>query len=174
MGQVNWFDRKFESASRQNILPSVIERLDGTPLRLENKLSKIDPAVYTHKPDGNWSILEHVGHLSDLEPLWQGRLEDILNGAPELRPTDLANTKTTEANHNAKTVSQLLEMFYALRMATLTKLFALKEEDIFRFANHPRLKTPMHVIDLFTFVAEHDDHHLAKISAIAGLSFGLS
>jgi|SRR5688572_15652246 len=169
MGQVNWFDRKFESISRQNIMPSIIERLDGTPLRLKHKLTKADPTLYKIKPDGKWSILEHVGHLSDLEPLWQGRLDDILKGEQELRPTDLANTQTTEANHNEKAISELLETFYALRMVTLAKLCALKEEDIFRLAYHPRLKTPMNVIDLFTFVAEHDDHHLAKITTIAEL-----
>jgi hypothetical protein len=42
----------------------------------------------------------------------------------------------------------------------------LKEEDVFKFSLHPRLKTPMRTIDLFTFVAEHDDHHLAKITEI--------
>jgi len=37
---------------------------------------------------------------------------------------------------------------------------------VFKSALHPRLKTPMRTMDLFLFVAEHDDHHLAKISEI--------
>jgi hypothetical protein len=40
------------------------------------------------------------------------------------------------------------------------------EEIIFKSALHPRLKTPMRTMDLFLFVAEHDDHHLATISSI--------
>jgi hypothetical protein len=28
---------------------------------------------------------------------------------------------------------------------------------------HPRLKTPMRLADHLYFVAEHDDHHLARI-----------
>ena len=28
---------------------------------------------------------------------------------------------------------------------------------------HPRLKQPMRLVDHLYFVAEHDDHHLAKI-----------
>jgi len=28
---------------------------------------------------------------------------------------------------------------------------------------HPRLRTPMRLLDHLHFVAEHDDHHLAKI-----------
>ena len=167
MRQVDWFDRKFEFASNQNIMPSIMERLEGTPVRLKEKLGRIDSSFYKIKPGGKWSILEHVGHLADLEPLWQGRLDDILNGQKELRPTDLQNKKTTEANHNNKSVADLLNWFDSLRKITVGKLRDLNEEDAFRFSLHPRLKSPMRTMDLFTFVAEHDDHHLAKITEIA-------
>src|SRR5689334_8336208 len=111
MGQVNWFDRKFEFSATQNIMPSLVERLEGTPVRLREKMKRIAPSWYTVKPDGKWSIAEHLGHLADLEPLWQGRLEDILSGQKELRPTDLDNKKTTEANHNSKPIAELLDTF---------------------------------------------------------------
>jgi uncharacterized damage-inducible protein DinB len=169
MQQANWFDRKFNFSGNENIMPSIIERLEGTPLRLREKLNHISSSLYQVKPDNKWSILEHIGHLSDLEPLWQGRLDDILQGEKELRPTDLANRKTSEANHNNKPLAELLNEFAALRKETLDRLKNLTDEDIFRFALHPRLKTPMRTLDLFNFVAEHDDHHLAKISAIAKL-----
>ena len=170
MGQVNWFDRKFDFGVNQNIMPSIIERLEGTPIRLKEKLRIIDSSVYKIKPDGKWSILEHVGHLADLEPLWQGRLDDILSGQKELRPTDLDNKKTTEANHNATPLSELLERVESLRKMTISKLRELDDSDVFKSALHPRLKTPMRTIDLFTFVAEHDDHHLAKITEIITFS----
>lgn len=166
MKQINWFERKFDFSGSQNILPSVIERLWGTPLRLEAKLKIIPPEVYTIRVGDKWSVLEHIGHLSDLEPLWQGRLEDILQDKPVLRPTDLQNTRTHQANHNAKTPEQLLEEFRALREITLSRLNSLTEDQVFKSASHPRLNTPMSVIDLFLFVAEHDDHHLANITEI--------
>ena len=166
MRQANWFDRTFEFSGTENILPSLIERLEGTSIRLQAKMKKINPTLYTTKPEGKWSMLEHIGHLADLEPLWQGRLDDIVTGQQELRPTDLANTKTTEANHNSKSLNELIDNFEALRNIILGALNNLKEEDIFKSAWHPRLKTPMRTLDLFTFVAEHDDHHLAKITEI--------
>lgn len=170
MQQVNWFDRKFEFSAQENIMPSLIERLAGTPLRLKEKINRIPPDVRLSQPGGKWSVMEHVGHLSDLESLWQGRLTDILNGEKELRSTDLSNKKTSEAAHNSKTAEELLELFDLLRRRTLSQLGNLKEEDVFRSALHPRLRTCMRTIDLFTFVAEHDDHHLAKIIFISGLS----
>ncbi len=147
-------------------MPSVIERLEGTPLRIKHKLDGIDASLQTIKPDGKWSILEHVGHLSDLEPLWQGRFEDIMGGEKELRAADLQNTRTNEANHNKRSAADLVNEFSALRAATIDLLKGLREEEVFRSALHPRLKTPMRMIDMFTFVAEHDDHHLAKITFI--------
>jgi len=33
---------------------------------------------------------------------------------------------------------------------------------------HPRLKTPMRLVDHLYFVAEHDDHHLARIWELLG------
>jgi hypothetical protein len=35
-----------------------------------------------------------------------------------------------------------------------------------RSALHPRLKQPMRAIDLCLFVAEHDDHHLARVAEL--------
>jgi hypothetical protein len=31
---------------------------------------------------------------------------------------------------------------------------------------HPRLQQPMRLIDALYFVAEHDDHHIARISGL--------
>src|SRR5215470_15411758 len=100
MEKAKWFDRKFSFDSTQNIFPSIIERLRGTPARLEERIRSISPAIFTTRYNNNWSIAENIGHLTDLEPLWQGRLEDIIQKKEMMRPTDLENKKTHEANHN--------------------------------------------------------------------------
>ena len=164
MEQVKWFDRNFNFGSEQNIFPSIIERLAGTPLRLEEKFKSLPAHIMTGRTDNTWTIKEQAGHLADLEPLWQGRFEDIKNGMTELRATDLRNTRTTEANHNDTPVDHLLHNFRQLRQQTLDMLEDIDEATIFKWALHPRLKTPMRTMDHFLFVAEHDDHHLARIS----------
>jgi uncharacterized damage-inducible protein DinB len=164
MSQVKWFERKFDFTSNQNIFPSVIERLAGTPVRLEEKFKLIPANMLTARINNTWSIKENLGHLIDLEPLWQGRLQDIVNGEKELRPTDLQNTATSIAKHNEKPVSDLLQSFRKIRTTTIKLVENLDEQTIFKSALHPRLKTPMRTIDLFLFVAEHDDHHLVTIS----------
>lgn len=167
MKQTKWFERKFDFSGSQHIFPALIERLAGTPARLEEKIKSISPAILEKKPNDTWSIKENIGHLTDLEPLWQGRLEDISNNKEEMRPTDLANTKTDQANHNSKPVEILLSEFREIRRQTLILLQDIDEDLILKSALHPRLKTPMRTIDLFLFVAEHDDHHLARITEIS-------
>jgi uncharacterized damage-inducible protein DinB len=169
MKKVKWFERSFDFSSEQNIFPSIIERIKGTPARLDEKFKSIPVNVLEVKVDDTWSIKENLGHLTDLEPLWQGRLEDIMNGEIELRPTDLANRKTDLANHNAKSLVELLNSFRQIRAQTVSVLESLDEEIIFRSALHPRLKTPMRTMDFFLFVAEHDDHHLARITELVKL-----
>lgn len=166
MKQEKWFNRKFQFDSTQNIFPSIIERLAGTPARLEEKLRAIPKECLIRRLGDTWTISENIGHLSDLEGLWQGRLMDILNGAAELRATDLQNTQTTLANHNATSIESLLKRFRDTRAQTVRMIEQLTEEQVFMSALHPRLKTPMRVMDHFLFVADHDDHHLARITEL--------
>jgi uncharacterized damage-inducible protein DinB len=169
MAKVKWFERSFDFSKDQNIFPSIIERLWGTPARLDEKFKSIPAEIFEIKVDNTWSIKENVGHLTDLEPLWQGRLEDIKNGEIEMRPADLANRKTNEANHNGQPIEKLLSDFREIRSRTISLIQALDEQTIFKSALHPRLKTPMRTMDLFLFVAEHDDHHLARITELMNL-----
>jgi uncharacterized damage-inducible protein DinB len=166
MQKTEWFNRKFPVIEDNGILPSIIERLSGTPVRLEEMIGRLKPALLTLKPVGKWTIKEEIGHLSDLEPLWLGRLEDLITGLPELRVTDLTNQKTHTANHDATEIKILLQRFRELRAQFVKNLVNLKDEQLMVSSLHPRLKTPMRIIDLAYFVAEHDDHHLARIREI--------
>ena len=166
MQQIKWFERKFDFSFKQNIFPAIIERLEGTSIRLKTKMEQIPPELLEIKPDGKWSIKENIGHLIDLEPLWHGRLDDIMENKEYLRSADLENKKTDLAQHNKTDIDTLLSQFQELRELTLNKLKALNEDDVFKNSLHPRLEKPMRTMDLFLFVAEHDDHHLARITEI--------
>ena len=164
---MRWFDRPFTLGMPTHLFPNVVERVRGTPARLEERIETIDPGSWSRAADGRWSIQENVGHLLDLEPLWLGRLQDLEEGHDVLREADLENRKTHEAAHDHTEMTDLLARFRAARAEIVEHLDALGSGDLERTALHPRLKQPMTVTDLFFFVAEHDDHHLARITAIA-------
>lgn len=118
------------------------------------------------KLHNKWSIKEHIGHLADLEPLWYGRLEDILAKESEMRMADLTNQRTTAANHNATEMKALAELFRKRRQDFVERILSLNDDQLLNGALHPRLRIPMRVVDLAYFVAEHDDHHLATTREI--------
>lgn len=163
---IRWFDRTFPFDADPRTFPYVVERLRGTPARIGDKLAGFARETLTERYESHWSIQENVGHLADLEPLWLGRIEDIRAGRDELRPADLENTATHRGEHNSATVDELLATFRSRRAELVGVLDELDEQGVVASAFHPRLRQPMRVIDLATFVADHDDHHLARMHQI--------
>jgi uncharacterized damage-inducible protein DinB len=158
-----WFERKFDLSFPAEMYPNLCVRLRGTPARLEELARSISHETLVRKREHNWSAQENAGHLFDLEPLWLARTEDYINGAETLTATDLANRKTGEANYNARPIEDILADFRQARNRLMQWLEGLETNLYSRTALHPRLKTPMRLVDHLYFVAEHDDHHLACI-----------
>jgi len=158
-----WFERKFDFAFPVEQYPNLHIRLWGTPARLEEMLRTVSRDLLIKKPGGKWSAQEHAGHLADLEPLWMARVNDFLADVATLTMADLTNRKTDEANHNGRKLEEILAQFRSARIRLLDRIGELEAELGRRTKLHPRLKQPMRLVDHLYFVAEHDDHHLAKI-----------
>ena len=161
--QTPWLERKFEFDHPVGLFPCVIARLWGTPARLEEFAESLPVDVLTASIDGGWSIKEVIGHLGDVEELHTGRLDDFLTGAKVLRAADMTNRKTAGAGHNRRDIRELLMSFREVRLGFVRRLEELDEKTVAGTALHPRLKTPMRIIDMALFAAEHDDHHVAAI-----------
>src|SRR5271170_2392803 len=158
-----WFERKFDFSFPVELRPNLCARLRGTPARLEEVLRGRSREILVGKPREKWSAQEHAGHLVDLEPLWLARVGDYVSGSAQLSVTDLQNRKTDEANYNARPLERILAEFRAARELLLKRVDELDASLFSRAIPHPRLKTPMRLVDHLYFVAEHDDHHLARI-----------
>ncbi len=163
---MDWFERKFSFDLPLWMKANLVERLRGTPARVEERMQGLSARQLVKQRNGKWSIQEEVGHLLDLEPLWLGRVEDILGGAEEMRVADLENKKTHRANHNTRPLIFLLSELRNHRHALIQRIEGLPEEAFGLTSLHPRLKQPMRMIDLLFFTAEHDDHHLAVITRL--------
>lgn len=163
---MKWFDRKFTLDLPLWMFPNIVERLRGTPARVEELIRNLSNDTLTQRVQGAWSIQENVGHLLDLEPLWFGRTMEFTEGVEVLRPADLSNRKTHEAHHNDQSITAVLAAFRKERRRLVEMLDDV--DDSFREASalHPRLNQPMRPIDLAFFIAEHDDHHLARITEL--------
>jgi uncharacterized damage-inducible protein DinB len=160
----NWFERKFEFSFPVELYPNLSVRLRGAPVRLEEIVRGCPRELLVRRPQPDkWSAQEHAGHLLDLESLWMNRVDDYLTGRSELTVADLSNRKTHEANHNARPLADILADFRTARLSLVDRVGELRPEMFARAMIHPRLKTPMRLVDHLYFAAEHDDHHLARI-----------
>ena len=160
-----WFERKFDFTFPVEQHPNLCARLRGTPVRLEEIVRGAGRDVLVRKPLENdkWSAQEHAGHLADLEPLWMARVNDYIAEASQLTVADLTNRKTSEAQHNLRPIEEILAEIRSARLRLLSRVEKIDPAIFARVSLHPRLKTPMRLVDHLYFVAEHDDHHLAHI-----------
>jgi hypothetical protein len=166
VNQIKWMQRKFEFNSPPGMMPNLLERMAGTPVRIEDMITTINDKILSAKLDNKWSVKEHIGHLTDIEELHEKRLQEILIGKTELTAADMSNKKTNEAGHSLRKAIDLLGDFKRTRNEFVKKLEALNEDQILLSAMHPRLNQPMRIIDIAFFTAEHDDQHLAIIRRI--------
>ena len=164
--RVPWTERRFNFGFPADIFPEVLERVRGTPARVEEIVRGIPPEILTKRDGDTWSIQETIGHLSVVESLFTGRLDDYDAGLDTLRPADMTNRESHQANYNARPIEDVLVEFRSVRAATVTRVESLKPEDFARVAMHPRLQKPMRVTDMLFFEAEHDDYHLARIRTL--------
>ena len=158
-----WFERKFDFVFPVEQYPNLCVRLRGAPARVEELVRGASRDALCAKPGNKWSAQEHVGHLLDLESLWMARVDDFLADGEMLTAADLSNRKTDEADHNRRAMTSVLAEFRAARLRLVDRLGELEAALFARPRLHPRLKQPMRLVDHLYFVAEHDDHHAAKI-----------
>lgn len=158
-----WFQRKFELTFPVELHPNLCARLRGTPARLEQVVRGVERELLVRKPGEKWSAQEHAGHLLDIEPLWMARVGDYFTEASTLTVADLTNQKTFDAQHNRRPIDEILAEFRNARSQLVSRVETIDPSIFARAILHPRLKTPMRLVDHLYFAAEHDDHHLAHI-----------
>ncbi len=162
---MTWVDRRFNFDFPAGLFPNILARVRGTPARLEDAIRGLSREQRVERRDGKWSIQENAGHLLDEEDLFRRRLEEYLTGAETLTP---APYQHAELHHNDTPVETILSSFRSAREAQVQHLSRLHRDDFLRTAWHPRLQMPMRLVDHLLFIAEHDDHHLARIWELRG------
>jgi hypothetical protein len=163
MIQMPWTQRTFNFDFPVGVFPGIVERLRGTPTRIADLVGSVPHNMLIRRVGDRWSVNEHIGHLIDLDDLDHVRLTEFLDGAPQLSAADMSNKRTHTAGYNDVVTATLLEYFRARRTDLVQRLESVQDEDVARTALHPRLQVPMRLVDWTYFVAEHDDHHLARI-----------
>jgi hypothetical protein len=169
MNRTPWIERRFDFDIPPGWVYNILERLHGTSFRLAELTKELPDDQASWKDGSQWSVKEHIGHLTDLEELHTGRAHDFVLRVKILRAADMTNQKTNLANHNVSSLAKLMEDFHTARKNFITTLERMDDETHHFQAMHPRLQKLMRPVDMAFFTAEHDDHHLASIRRIISI-----
>jgi hypothetical protein len=158
-----WAQRKFSFVHPPWMLADFIERLRGLLPRLDELLLGLDDRRAHAHFDGKWSIAQNVGHLSDVEELWQQRLDDLRNGMKVYTPAVGSRFQELAKRHQDRPVIETLRELKTRRTRLVEALANASPQLQHSSAFHERLQVPMRLVDCAQFYAEHDDHHLLRI-----------
>ena len=164
-----WAQRRFSFVHPPWMLADFIERLRGIHPRLDALLLGLDDRHAHAQLEGKWSIAQNIGHLSDVEELWQERLDDLRNGRKTYTPAVGSRFQELAKRHQDRPVAETLEEFRGRRTRLVEALSKASPELQQASAFHERLRVPMRLVDCAQFYAEHDDHHLVRINEIISI-----
>jgi uncharacterized damage-inducible protein DinB len=160
-----WIERTFNFDFPASLYLNVLARFRGTPARLEDAVCGLTRQRVIARLEGKWSIQENAGHLLDEERLFRRRLDEFLAGAQTLTPAAYLHRQLA---YNDGEMQDILKAFRAAREQQVRRLIRLRPDDFSRSAWHARLNVRMRLVDHLYFIAEHDDHHLARIWVLRG------
>ena len=162
MKSLKWFERKFTFGFSDGMLPFFLERLEGTLARLEYKISGVSEETLSNRLDEKWSVKENIAHLAEVDAIALTRIDEMIQGLSPMSPAVIQPSK----DYNVLPIADVLSFFSKNRMKNLQRYKILTESDVRKSSLHPRLNVQMTPVDLAWFDAEHDDHHLVRISEI--------
>ena len=161
MEKLQWFERIFNFGLPKGMLPFYIERLEGTIPRIEAKIKYVPEEILSNRLDNKWSVKENIGHLAEVDEVANKRIDEMIAGISPLSPAVFEPKPYHELP-----VKEVINFFREARSKNIRRYKALSPSDLEKTSLHPRLKVMMSPVDLAWFDAEHDDHHLARISEI--------
>ncbi len=162
MKKLLWFERQFTFGLPKEMLPFYLERLQGTIIRLEEKVKGFSEEILSTKLNAKWSVKQNIGHLAEVDQIANRRIDEIIKGVSPLSPAVFE----PGGDYNRQPISQVLAFFSNHRENNVAKYRSLMEQDLEKSSIHPRLKVPLTPVDLAWFDAEHDDHHLVTINEL--------
>ena len=141
-----------------------LDALAAFPEQLKQRLAGLSDAELRFRPpSGDWSIVEIVGHMTDVDAIWPGRVRQMLStDNPQLPRVD--NDAVRAREYQAKQLDLLLATLAERRADFIELLRPLRPAHLERGGLHPT-RGPITVAEAAVALADHDRGHLEQIAA---------
>jgi hypothetical protein len=119
---------------------------------------------YTFAPTKkNCPVLENIGHLIEIDPLYVDRIDRILSEErPVFAPFD-PDAGVRAADYQHKSVAELLDTYVTQRQATIDGLSTIEPDELTRVGIHAKFGE-VSIARLVELLADHDEIHYTQIS----------
>lgn len=149
-----------------NATAELLDMYRATPVILRALVRDIDDDRARRRPaSGDWSVVEIVAHLADVEERFLGRVRQIL---AEDHPTLVAFDQAAladERDYRALPLEPEVQRFEALRATQIAELAPLPDTAWARIGHHQE-QGEVSIQDLTAHLAAHDAAHLAEIARL--------
>ncbi|HLE61739.1 MAG TPA: DinB family protein [Pyrinomonadaceae bacterium] len=148
-------------------LSQVLDSLADTPEILAALVSNLQESeLRVEHPMGEFSIVEHICHLRDIEIEGYGiRINRILKEASPALPDIDGSQLALERDYNSQLISVAFEQFRHARQKNIEVLHSLEEEEL----NREGMLEGMGAVNLrrlLCLMHEHDESHLSAIRVV--------
>lgn len=143
-----------------------ITQLRAFPNHLHESVSSLLPDVLQYRPQPTgWSILEHIGHVIDIDRIYAQRIDSILT--QEYQPFVLFSIDDVhrQGAYHTKSVAELITQLAETRHVLGQTLENLTETDIRRIGLDDYFG-PITLARLIEILVDHEDEHYQQICAI--------
>ncbi len=147
----------------------ILVTLEGIPDQVAGAISGTSDDKLRHKPsEGEWCVKEIVGHMIETDLLFSQRVRVVLEGQGiPVIPRSAPPWKLHEGKgYEELTAGELIERLRQARLKSIELVRDLKPEHWIR--QGMLIATTTSVLDLGTWLANHDLGHLAQIRRLCG------
>ena len=122
-----------------------------------------EDAVYQKPSQKDWSFVEVLWHLADIErEVYQPQWEQLLSDPTKtITPVNIS-TWTETRKYQSRDSLEAFEIFLSSRLASLSMLEDLKNKDLFETSTQHSIFSRAKVSELVAFSVKHDQMHLRQ------------
>jgi hypothetical protein len=149
-------------------LQSLARSLAETPARVRELVSSLSEMDAHWKPSAEeFSALEHVCHLSDLEREgYAVRIEKLTRETDPFLPDFNGGRAARERDYNSQSLSTMLDTFALARESNMRLISRLSAHDLQRSGTLENVG-PITLQTLLHKMREHDEDHLQDLSRLS-------
>lgn len=146
---------------------SLVCRLKSQHLALSEIVNHLDEKQLERQPEpGKWSIKDNIAHMVTYQPVFMGRIHQMLKGGTPAFNAYRADNEPDFIAARELPLNELMRKLMGNRRQILELITNLPDDDLLLQGSHPKYGT-LTITEWTEFFLLHEAHHLFTIFKLA-------